>query len=133
MTELVLNISRNGIGALTFFPSLAYKKVRTNTLPLDIIFLGITMVIIQILDGILTGVGVAQFGTTAEGNFLIRNLMELIGFVPALIIAKTAAVGVIAALCVLSQSVLWLKTAMKVVVGIYLAAAIVPWMILLTA
>ena len=100
----------------------------------EILVLGSILAVLQVLDGVLTTLGVNHFGTEAEGNILLRSLMELIGHIPALIIAKGIALVVIAALCMLSNQISWVSRAFKLVIGIYILAAILPWtMILFTS
>ncbi len=97
----------------------------------EVIILGIILSTLQILDGVLTTLGVNSFGTEAEGNIMLRSLMELIGHVPALILAKALAIIVVAILCSLSTKINWVGRAFKVVIGIYLMAAIIPWTMIL--
>lgn len=98
----------------------------------DILVLGSLLAVLQVLDGILTGIGMYYFGTSAEGNFLLRVLMESFGYIPALITAKAIAIAVIAALCFLADQVRWLKPAMAVMILIYLGAAIIPWTMIIS-
>ena len=49
------------------------------------------------------------------------------GYVPALVAVKGLAITVIIGLCALSNTVSWLAAAMRGVIVIYLAAAIIPW------
>ncbi len=93
----------------------------------SVLVLGAVLIILQIMDGVLTGIGINNFGTAAEGNALLRFLMEEWGCFAALLTVKTFAIGVVCALCLLSQSVSWIKQAMVVIIGIYLTAAVVPW------
>lgn len=96
-----------------------------------IVVVGALLCLLQILDGVFTGIGMARFGTEAEGNALLRSLMELIGYVPALIIAKGAVVGVVIILCRLARSIKWLPWALQGVTAVYFFAAILPWTYLL--
>ena len=113
----------------------AYSSVSSRVLPRlnisaptrEIILLGITMAVIQIMDGVLTGIGVSHYGTAAEGNIFIRFLMEQFGFIPALFLAKGLAICVTISLCMLSSLVSWLPRAMKLIIGVYVFAAIIPW------
>ena len=100
------------------------SKVRVDQ---EIFVLGGILIFLQILDGLLTGVGISQFGIQAEGNILIRSLMDHLGYIPALIAVKGIAIGVICGLCALAGLVAWLATAMRAVIVVYLAAAIIPW------
>jgi hypothetical protein len=98
----------------------------------SVIILGLILALIQIADGVLTGIGVANFGVEAEGNPLLKSLMIQIGYIPALIITKGLAIGIIGLLVYLSNKVLWIQTAMKAVIALYLVAAIIPWSYIIT-
>ena len=93
----------------------------------EIFILGVILSLAQVLDGILTGIGMATYGTSMEGNALLRSLMHSIGYLPALLIVKSASIGVIAFLCSQALKVSWLKLAMRAVIAIYIVFAIVPW------
>ncbi len=123
MDQAVCNISQDQAQA----PSSAFAI----TVRREILVLGSVLVVLQILDGILTGLGMQHFGVSAEGNAILRSLMHLIGCVPALIVAKSLSVAVIFTLCILSNRISWVGHALKVVIGIYLFAAVIPWTVLL--
>lgn len=93
----------------------------------DILFLGLILILMQVADGLLTAYGVSLFGTAAEGNPLVRSLMDIFGYLPALFIVKACAVMIIFYLCKLSSEVIWLTGAMRGMIGLYLLAAIIPW------
>ena len=93
----------------------------------DIVFLGSLMVLLQLLDGVFTGIGIWHFGTGMEGNYLLRSLMELVGFLPALILVKGASIALTGVLCVQASKLSWVRSAFIGVIGIYLFAAILPW------
>ena len=93
----------------------------------NIITLGLILTTLQLLDGVLTGIGVHLFGTSIEANYLLRFLMEHIGAVPALLFTKLLAVVVIVALCFAAQQVKWLATAFKATIVYYVVLAIIPW------
>ena len=99
----------------------------------EIAFLGLIVVALQVLDGILTGLGMFHFGTDMEGNALLRGLMEAVGFIPALIIVKSSAIAVVSALCIFAYRIWWLKVALRGVIGLYLTMAVAPWCVILTA
>ena len=42
----------------------------------EIVMLAGVMALLQVLDGLLTAIGVTHLGTAAEGNILIRHLMQ---------------------------------------------------------
>lgn len=80
----------------------------------------------QVLDGLLTYVGVSTFGITAEGNPLLAWLMSSVGEVEALAIAKLVASG-----CGIALYVLAVDRVIVVLTILYMAAAIVPWTLVL--
>ena len=117
----------------TYNPSLfansrAFRGVACSR---EIVILGLVLALIQIADGILTGIGINQFGVSAEGNAFIRSMMEAWGYIPALVVIKTFALTVIGMLCMLASIVTWLRSAMKLVIALYLFAAIIPWSMIL--
>ena len=97
----------------------------------NVIILGSVLIILQILDGILTNLGILEFGTSMEGNALLRNLMETHGVVFALVVSKLFAVSVIVALTFLAKEIKWIPVALTGVIFAYTTFAIVPWILLL--
>lgn len=93
----------------------------------EIIMLGLVLGILQILDGLMTGLGVSLFGTAAEGNPLLRCLMENCGIAPTLYTAKTMAILCVYLICRLSIKVSWAQNALRGLVCIYLLFAVSPW------
>jgi hypothetical protein len=91
-----------------------------------------TLAALQILDGLLTGIGMAQFGVHMEGNALLRTLMHHVGYIPALVLVKTLSLGVIASLCFCAPKIRWLKHAFQGIIALYVVAAILPWSVILT-
>lgn len=133
MTDLVLNISRFGFQSWTFRASQVLKRVKSQSSLVEIIFLGLTLAIIQLLDGIFTGVGVSRYGVGIEANLFVRALMVKWGYVAALASIKLISLVVIAILCRLSLHVSWVPSALKGVIVLYLCAAIIPWSFILFA
>ena len=80
----------------------------------------------QILDGILTYVGVSIFGIASEGNPLLSWLMASYGEVLALAAAKT-----VAALCGVALYVLNVDRLLAMLTLVYIGAAVVPWTLVL--
>lgn len=85
------------------------------------------LVTLQILDGLLTLTGMHTFGLSAEGNPLLRSLMNLLGILPAIAIVKLFCIGTVLALCAQAHRISWLPAALTCVAGVYTIAAIVPW------
>ncbi|MCB0318410.1 MAG: hypothetical protein KDD56_06610 [Bdellovibrionales bacterium] len=112
-------------------PVLVYSNDKpeqsTNLLSKEILILSLILIVLQITDGVLTGIGISHFGLQAEGNLLIRTLMQSFGYIEALVLVKFFAILVICGLCFLSSMITWIKTAMRAIIAIYLIAAIIPW------
>ena len=110
-------------------PSLPEQRVISHVPSKEILVLGLVLGILQVLDAVLTGYGIhiSPSGSAMEANPLIRALIDQIGLVPALALAKSLAIIVIIALCLLAPLIHWLSRAMKAVIVIYVAAAIIPW------
>lgn len=107
-------------------------KAPTSLIPKkEIVILGTILSILQVLDGVLTGIGIYHFGTDVEANPLLQSLMHQYGYVEALVITKLFALGIVFALCILSNMVTWLKIALEIIIFIYLGAAVIPWSIIL--
>jgi len=90
--------------------------------------LAIICIILQVLDGILTGLGVNVLpaGLDSEGNPLVKEAMRVLGVIPALFIIK--AVGVVAVLQV--YRALTSPIVLSLVCGIYTISSVV-WIFIL--
>ena len=127
MTELVSNISRYGFTSVANLASGSYQRINSRASDNEILLIGLVVAALQILDGVLTAIGVNHFGVQAEGNPLIRHFMLLIGPNLALFFVKSFAVLIVATLCVLARRVFWIAHALRGVAMTYLLCAIVPW------
>lgn len=80
-------------------------------------------VVLQIADGLLTYGAVSMFGSSAEGNPLLRTWMHMVGPGPALLGAKLLACACGALLYSLGiiRTLGWLT-------ALYLFAAVGPWL-----
>jgi hypothetical protein len=86
----------------------------------------VAFLLVQCLDGVFTYVGVSIFGFGIEANPIIVSLMTHLGLGPGVLSAKMLAV------CL----GIWLHlrqihTAVALLTGFYVAAAIAPWMLIL--
>ena len=88
---------------------------------------GFSLALLQALDGVLTSMGVSRFGTGAEGNPILRFLMEEFGQLPILGIVKTIAIFFVLALSIYARRLAWVRNAMGAISAIYLFTAIIPW------
>ena len=86
----------------------------------DILWL--TFVAVQVLDGVLTYVGVLTFGIEIEANPVVAWYAQTFGPAAGLIAAKAFAVACASILYVTAR-----HRTMAVLTLIYLAFAIVPW------
>lgn len=93
--------------------------------------LGIALMAVQVWDALLTARGVYHFGIVAEGNSLLRFMMGEIGYINALLVAKSLAIVVIVLLICLAHRIVWLPYALRAIVVVYICAAIIPWSIIL--
>lgn len=80
----------------------------------------------QVLDGVLTYVGVSIFGIAAEGNPILAWLMTSYGEAIALTGAK-----VVAALCGIALYLLAVDRLLAILTLVYIGAALVPWTLVL--
>jgi hypothetical protein len=92
-----------------------------------VFYLGLTLILIQILDGIMTSVGIATYGIKAEGNPLLYMLMQQYDYMLVLFFTKSIAILIILGICHSAKFINWIHYAMFTVIGIYLSAAIIPW------
>ena len=86
----------------------------------------VLFLVLQVLDGVLTYVGVSTYGVSMEGNPLIAWLMGATGQGPALATAKLAA-GSFGVALHLSA----VHTVVAVLAGFYLVVAVIPWVVVL--
>lgn len=118
------------VGAVVAVRGLGFEqaaKVQSISISGKAMFVGILLVVLQILDGYLTSLGMSRFGIEMEGNLLLRSMMEHFGSDMTLAIAKTFAIGVVAALTLASKRVPWVTNAMGGVACFYIVFAIIPW------
>jgi hypothetical protein len=96
------------------------------------LFLGLALIVCQILDGLLTFIGLKLMGVHMEGNGFLRQLMHAYGIMPALVIAKFAAVALVCILMFHAHRRKWIRPIIFLLVVVYLAVAVVPWMVLIS-
>jgi hypothetical protein len=80
----------------------------------------------QVLDGVLTYIGVSTYGLRVEGNPIIAWLISALGEAPGLAAAKLAA-GCFGIALHLSA----VHTAVALLAAFYVVVAIVPWLAVL--
>lgn len=125
-----LNIPSQALRAISGSISLQLERI----VPLSTVaMLAFAMIILQVLDGSLTFMGVELFGFSAEGNPLVRTLMHSMGALPALAIVKGIAIAAIALLAYLAAHVSWIPTALRALVLVYTCGAVLPWTAILVS
>ncbi len=90
------------------------------------------MILLQIADGSLTLMGIQKFGGEAEGNPLLRYLMENIGSLPTLLFVKLFAIILIVIVARYVYQIAWLNRALIMVSAFYVIFAVTPWLLLLS-
>lgn len=80
----------------------------------------------QVLDGLLTYIGVSIFGVASEGNPILAWLMTSYGEAIALAGAK-----LVAALCGVALYLLAVDRLLAMLTLVYIGAALVPWTLVL--
>jgi hypothetical protein len=80
----------------------------------------------QVLDGVLTYIGVSIFGIAAEGNPILAWLMTVYGEAIALAGAK-----IVAALCGVALYALAVDRLLAALTLVYIGAAVIPWTLVL--
>jgi uncharacterized membrane protein len=88
----------------------------------------VVFLLAQCFDGVFTYVGVMVYGSGIEANPLIAALMDAMGHGPGLATAKLAAAALGIALHLRN-----VHSAVMVLAGFYLVAAIIPWSFILFA
>ena len=94
--------------------------------------LALLLIVCQLLDGIATAAGMHRFGISLEGNFILRETMKLIGVIPTLLLAKGAAIGMTIGLRQMGSQVVWVGQALLLLCLVYISAALIPWLMILT-
>jgi hypothetical protein len=97
-----------------------------------LIYFAIFLASLQIMDGMLTSIGMARFGINNEGNPFLRTLMMHMDPDKALVVVKTAAVLLVVSLSVVARHLSWVRDLIGVLSCVYLFAAIIPWVYVIT-
>ena len=93
----------------------------------EVVVLGAFLIFLQVMDGLLTCIGMSRYGLEMEGNPIVRDIMAEFGFAPTLALLKLTCVLAIITLTVRAKNVPWIKGAFGAVSFVYVFAAIIPW------
>lgn len=107
-------------------------KVGSKSISKKALQLGLLLIGLQVLDGILTYVGVNLYGNNMEGNYFLHVLMESYGAKPVLFLSKLLVVGVILALTGLAHKRKWIRPFILLLCFVYLMCAVIPWVFIIS-
>lgn len=94
--------------------------------------LGTALVICQMLDGLLTYLGLRIFGISMEGNAFLRELMNAYGTAPVLFAVKLFAIAVVVLLTFQAHRRRWIRPLIFFVVAVYVCLAVLPWIYIIS-
>lgn len=112
------------------------KKIRRPTVLIRVgslslskkaLILGATLALCQVLDGVLTYIGLSLYGVHMEGNAFLHALMQAYGAEPVLVIAKCSALAIAVVLTFYAHRRRWVRPLLGLVVAIYFVLAVLPW------
>lgn len=118
-------------GLITRKPTVLIR-VGKQSLSRKAFFIGLALAACQIMDGLLTYVGLSLFGVNMEGNDLLRSLMHFYGMAPALFTVKFVALAIAVLLAFQAHRRKWMRPILVGVVGFYLVLAVLPWTVLIS-
>jgi uncharacterized membrane protein len=107
-------------------------KSGTVSLSKKAVSLGLLLIICQILDGLLTYIGLRILGVNMEGNSFLRSLMHAYGMLPALFFAKCVALLLVGILMLYAHKRKWIRPIIFLLAVIYLSLAVIPWIVLIS-
>jgi uncharacterized membrane protein len=94
--------------------------------------LGAALAICQVMDGLLTYVGLGILGIHMEGNLFLRELMHAYGMAPTLLGAKLLAIIFVISLALFAHKRRWVRPLILIMTAIYLLLAVLPWIYLIS-
>jgi uncharacterized membrane protein len=107
-------------------------RVGSLSLSRKAFILGAALACCQLLDGILTYIGLALLGIHMEANSFLRELMHAYGRAPVLFAAKFIAVTFVVILTFYAHRRRWFRWIIGLMICVYLALAVVPWTLIIT-
>ena len=96
------------------------------------LILGLILTACQVLDGILTYIGIYLMGAHMEGNAFLRQLFEVYGTAPSLLVVKILAIALITWLTLYSHNHKWIRAYILLIIIVYLWVAILPWVYIIS-
>lgn len=94
---------------------------------------GLFLAICQLLDGMLTYLGLSLFGIEMEGNRILAFMMKTWGSFPVLFVSKIMALILVGFLTVYSHKRRWFRPIIVALALLYIVLAVLPWIYVLAA
>lgn len=94
--------------------------------------LGTALAICQVMDGLLTYMGLTILGVHMEGNIFLRELMHAYGMALPLLCAKLLAIVFVISLALFAHKRRWVRPLILIMTAIYLLLAVLPWIYLIS-
>lgn len=94
--------------------------------------LGLALASCQVLDGLLTYVGLSLMGVHMEGNSFLRELMHAYGTLPTLFAVKCFAIIAVVLLAFHAHRRRWIRPLMLMLIVVYFMLAVLPWTYLIS-
>lgn len=107
-------------------------KLGNHSISLKAFKLGLILGVFQILDGLLTYVGLNLMGVGMEGNAFLRSLVHAYGSFLALFVTKTVALALVITLTLFAHKRKWIRPIIFVLCLIYLTLAVMPWVYIIS-
>lgn len=97
----------------------------------DVMYFGVFLISLQVMDGVLTSRGMLKYGTAAEGNPILRALMEMFSPDQTLFIVKAFSIMAVVLITLIARRSHTVRDMIGVLSCLYLFVAILPWAYLL--
>ena len=94
--------------------------------------LGVTLILLQIMDGLLTYAGLSLLGIHMEGNVFLRELMHAYGTAIPLVVVKLLAILIVLRLMFFAHNRRWIRPLIFGLIVIYFVLAVAPWTYLIS-
>lgn len=108
-------------------------KVGKLSLSKKAFILGTTLILCQILDGLLTYIGLNTMGVHMEGNAFLRMLMHAYGAAPVLFGSKIMAIIFVVLLTFQAHKRYWIRPLIFIMIVIYMGLAVYPWIFIISS
>ncbi|MCI5065536.1 DUF5658 family protein [bacterium] len=113
-------------------PTVLIRFGEEHAISRNAFLLGLSLILLNIADALLTHAGISLFGFEMEGNEMLRKLMvewESAGL--ALFYTKSCTALLIVWLTIKAHDRRWIRPLLGITSGIFIAFAIIPWSVFL--